>query len=351
MKQRTDLYDKLSRIKWLRSYSSKFFLVAFISLTIPLLGTIALLAYRPGDTVPAIYILGIAFFLTSISAIITIIVMNKLLDPVKLLQQSLAEYIRDHKLPALPQHYSDEIGMLMKEMQSALVKLDFLVETKNDVIELISHDLRSPASSMLGLIEVLETTRTEDRELMDYCDKLKGLISKQLMLTNDILTSMKQEEKLMEVHKKRMYVQPLISSTVKTFETALQQKNLTVEIDAPSYLGINGDETQLREVISNLLHNAIKFSHRNGTITIKAETDQESVRISVADMGVGMESVNPDLLFKRFTKYSRLGTYGEASSGLGLFICKRIIEKHGGTIAVQSTGTNKGTTFTIQLPN
>jgi signal transduction histidine kinase len=343
-------YSLLSRVKWLRSYSSKFLLIIFAGFLLPVLSLAAFHLFFPGREFSEAAMLYVLLVSTLVSLFVSCILVKRLLDPVRLMRESLCRFLAEHKVPDLPTAYTDEIGLLMKDIQDVIAQLNFLTETKNDVIELISHDLRSPASSMLGLVEVLETTRGNDKDLMVYCDKLKRLVSKQLMLTNDILTSLKQEEKMMDITRKRMYVAPMILSAVKVFETAIQQKNLTVDIDAPSYLGIYGDEMQLREVIGNLIHNAVKFSHRNGKITISAAMENDMVKISVTDTGMGMEDVNPDMLFKRFTRYSRPGTYGEESSGLGLFICKKIIEKHGGYITVTSEGINKGTTFNTYLP-
>lgn len=350
MKTGIGLYKSLSRIKWLRSYSSKFLFLGFIGLHVPLLGIIALITLTATDNLQGITIFIYALAFTLISTIITLYLMRELLNPVRLLQRSLEDFMKDEKLPELPQGYKDEIGILMKDMQLATSSLKLLMETKNDVIELISHDLRSPASSMLGLIGVLESTRSSDKELMDYCDKLKSLVSKQLALTNGILQSLKQEERLVEGTREQVLVKTLCDSAIHTFSEEIRQKGLNVTIDVAEQFTIISDPLQMQQVINNLIHNAIKFSHHGGRISVQGHQENDRVIIVISDNGIGMDKFSPELLFKRFTKYSRSGTYGESSSGLGLFICRKIIEKHGGTITASSKGINKGTTFTVNLP-
>lgn len=350
MKTGIGLYKSLSRIRWLRSYSSKFLFLAFIGVHIPLLGIIGLLTLTPADKLPGLTVFIYTVIFTLASTIITLYLMKELLNPVRLLQKSIEDFLKEYKLPELPSGYTDEIGILMKDLQLAAIRLKLLVETRNDVIELISHDLRSPASSMLGLIAVLETTRSSDKELMDYCQKLKNLVSKQLSLTNGILESLKQEERLVEGQRENIFVKTLADSAVNVFSEDIKQKGLEVLVEIPDQLTILSDPLQMQQVINNLLHNAIKFSHQGGRISLQARQEDDGVQISISDSGIGIEKIVPELLFKRFTKYSRSGTYGESSTGLGLFICRKIVEKHGGTITASSRGINKGSTFTINLP-
>jgi signal transduction histidine kinase len=344
------IYSVLSNISWLSSYRSKILFVSFAGLLIPFTGICLLLMLAPANNFTPLTLVLLTLGLTLAAFFITAYMISKLLYPVQQMQSILEKFMKEQKLPELAYEYRDEIGQLMRDMQAALTQLNHLTETKHDVIELISHDLRSPASSILGLIEVLETTKNSDREVMDYCKKIKGLVSKQLALTNNILESLRQEEKLLELRRTNINVRKLLNTAVHMFETLLQQKNLTVHIDVPASLELYGDETQLQEVVNNLLHNAIKFSHRNGRIDTEAIVEQNMLKLSISDNGIGIVNVSPDLLFKRFTRYSRPGTYGEESSGLGLFICKKIVEKHGGTLSVISAGINKGTTFVAHFP-
>lgn len=103
-------------------------------------------------------------------------------------------------------------------------------------------------------------------------------------------------------------------------------------------------------VLSNIIHNAIKFSHKNGHIHISAHSENGTTKICIEYSGIGLESGSEELIFNRFTKYSRPGTDNEKSTGLGLFLAQQIIELHHGRTYAQSKGKNKGTVFTIALP-
>jgi signal transduction histidine kinase len=349
MKTGIGLYGRLSRIRWLRSYSSKFLLIAIIGLHLPLMGIVAFITLTPSDNLLGITALLYALTFTGISTVLTIIIMRKLLDPIKLLKRSIEDFMSHNRLPDLPIEYNDEMGELMRAMQKALEHLRLLRDTKNDVIELISHDLRNPASSMLGLIAVLENIRSSDTELMDYCEKLKQQVNKQLALTNGILDSLKQEESLVGSRSENVFVAGMCESAVRIYAEEIKQKYLEIVMNVSPKLFISADHLHMQQVINNLVHNAIKFSYRGGKITINARLAKKKVTIEIADNGTGIEKITPDLLFKRFTKYSRPGTFGEPSSGLGLFICRKIVEKQGGSITATSEGSNKGSTFTISL--
>jgi signal transduction histidine kinase len=345
------LYNRLSRVRWLRSYSSKFFFIAFIGMNLPLLGTIALLAYTKDEVLPEHTVFAIALAFTFLATIASVLLMKKLLNPVKLLRESLDDFMHNEKLPSLPQGYNDEIGILMRNMQEALINLHFVMETKNDIIEIISHDMRSPAFSMLGLIDLLENMRSDDNELMEYLSKLRTLSHRQISLTNDVITSLRQEEKFHTLEKSPVKIAPVIDTIIRSFDALLTRKQLILKMDIPENLCVYCDSARMHEVISNLVDNAIKFSYHNGMITISAVQDNGRTRIIVKDEGAGLENIKQDQLFKRFTKYSRPGTDSEESSGLGLFICKKIVEKHGGRLSAFSEGTDKGCTFTIELPS
>jgi signal transduction histidine kinase len=122
-----------------------------------------------------------------------------------------------------------------------------------------------------------------------------------------------------------------------------------VDVDVPDDLTIQVHKGQFSQVITNLLSNAVKFSYQGGTNRFKAKRDGHAVHLWIEDAGTGISNVDQKELFKRFSSYQKKGTKGEASTGVGLFICKRILEQHHGDIEAQSEGEDKGTTFHITL--
>lgn len=106
----------------------------------------------------------------------------------------------------------------------------------------------------------------------------------------------------------------------------------------------------LSQAISNIIGNAIKFSHRGGEVIIKVHLFSGHIHILIADKGVGFESGKAELIFQKFTSEGQSGTEGEISAGIGLYLTRKIIQNHGGMIAAFSEGINKGAVFTIQLP-
>lgn len=131
---------------------------------------------------------------------------------------------------------------------------------------------------------------------------------------------------------------------------AANKKEIQIQYDIPDDLLVDADENMLKLIVRNLGYNAVKFTFRNGTITLKAKpVNSHSVEISVKDSGIGIGSEGIGNLFSLNKRTSRTGTEGELSTGLGLILCKEFVEKNGGKIWVESE-VGKGSTFQFTIP-
>jgi signal transduction histidine kinase len=126
-------------------------------------------------------------------------------------------------------------------------------------------------------------------------------------------------------------------------------KNIELKSSFPDNLTIIADKNMIKTILRNLISNAIKFTHKNGKVEVKAMSDNEQVEISVSDNGIGMTKETMAKLFKIDANLSTRGTENEKGTGLGLFLCKEFIEKHGGKIWVESE-SGKGSIFKFILP-
>lgn len=130
----------------------------------------------------------------------------------------------------------------------------------------------------------------------------------------------------------------------------MHNKKIKLRLNAQSELNIKRNETASQQVFNNLIGNAIKFSETDSEIIIASQIFKSQMRIDIIDQGIGFDNSISEALFKPFTEYSRKGTKNEPSEGIGLFISRRFINKHSGTLEATSPGPNQGSTFTIQLP-
>ncbi|HSW81317.1 MAG TPA: HAMP domain-containing sensor histidine kinase [Candidatus Saccharimonas sp.] len=241
-------------------------------------------------------------------------------------------------------------------IEVVLVALDRTVayapdQDNMDFIALAAHELRGPITVIRGYLEVLKdelTTQLSDDQqiLLDRlqvsAERLSGYINNILNVSRydrSRFTIHLQEENLLDVFKSLVPDLALRAST--------QRRKLTFQIpqDLPT---IAADRTSLSEVIINLIDNAIKYSHEDGEVVIGARRKEDFVEVTVADNGIGMPESVVGNLFNKFYRSHR-SREAVAGTGLGLYICKAIVESHGGSIWVRSK-EGQGTTFGFTLP-
>jgi len=238
-----------------------------------------------------------------------------------------------------------EISLKNKELSD-------LVAEKDKFFSILAHDLRTPFNALLGFTQMLD----EDLPAMEF-DQIKRISS---ILRNSAFNAYSLLENLLEWSRMKRGIttyDPEIFSLRSKIEESLQsiielarKKWIEVCVSIPEDLRILADQNMLGSIIRNLASNAIKFTPKYGTVLFSAKVnDDQNIEISVKDTGIGMNQKILDKLFSHDEQTNRRGTEGEASSGLGLIICKEFVEKHGGKIWAESK-EGKGSTFYITLP-
>ncbi len=219
---------------------------------------------------------------------------------------------------------------------------------KSEFLANMSHEIRSPLNGMLGMAQLLKAPNlTEDQQ-----DMLKTILNSGeslLTIVNDILDFAKIESGKLTFEDIDFNLEEILDESVSLFKFDTQKKN--IEITQVYDLGeklLIGDATRIRQIIVNLISNAVKFTIK-GQIRIKAKLYENSVMISVTDTGVGISALAQKQLFKAFSQADNTVTRKFGGSGLGLAITKRLVELMGGKIHLKSK-LNMGTTFMIDLP-
>jgi signal transduction histidine kinase len=345
------IYNQLSQIGFLKKYSYKFLFVAFIGIHIPLIGIIIFVISSQGEKLTPTSILIISLVLTLIATGVTLFFLNMLLEPLTQSKKALEAYVDQGTLPDLPTKYADEAGILMQKLQVTLFKLDELVKAKDDLITLISHDVRTPLSHMISYAELTQNA-AENEKIKTYTEKIITSGKQQLNMLESILTLLRQQGvSLTEMDKEALNINALFQESLTIVQPLIQEKELKIKVDISPDLIVKGNENLLNHVVYNLIHNACKFSDKSGEIVISGNTiDGNKMQLTIKDQGIGFDSGFSEVIFDRFTKFGQKGTFGESTTGIGLYVSRRIIEKHAGTIHAKSEGKNKGAMFTIQLP-
>ena len=241
----------------------------------------------------------------------------------------------------------DEARTLLSSIQDTIVNLDTMLAEKNDMIDLLSHDLRSPVNRILGLSNLIKIDDDTKKEI--YADYITEECNSLLSVLQNILMMLKEDSRpftMIQVNLKE-----LIDETVRFFDFALNEKKLKVQVAVDKSIYITVQKELFIQAVRNIMGNAIKFSSDGKNIFITGKQENDGVCLSVKDEGLGFMQSEIEKLFDRFTSTGKKGTHGEASIGLGLYLSKKMIEKHSGKLVAASEGINKGATFTIMLPS
>jgi PAS domain S-box-containing protein len=242
-----------------------------------------------------------------------------------------------------------------KRAEAKLVELNHqqkeLNATKDKLLSIIAHDLRSPFSSIIGFSDLLgKNLRKYDIEESEKFIELINTSAKHtLNLLDNLLDWAKAQTGQIDFNPEQLKLQPIIRELVDVFEPSARIKSISLNRLQSKVLAAYADRNMLKTILRNLISNAIKFTHVEGTIDIYAISDSECVEITVADNGVGMVEEIRNKLFETDKNPTTSGTANEKGSGLGLMLCKEFVEKHGGRIWVKSE-LGKGSEFKFTLP-
>jgi two-component system phosphate regulon sensor histidine kinase PhoR len=244
-----------------------------------------------------------------------------------------------------------------QEFLSLVVVLHDVTELKRyerlrtEFVANVSHELKSPLTSIKGFVETLQSGAIQDQ---DKVANFLGIISRQTNrlenLVNDLLELSSLESRMIKMDLKETSIQGLIDVVVDMKARQIKDKaiELTVQVD-PDLPGIRMDATRIEQVLLNLVDNAIKFSQQGTEITIKASLNNDHLQLDVIDQGMGIPSEHLSRIFERFYRVDRSRNQESGGTGLGLSIVKHIVEAHQGKVAVESV-LGKGSRFSVFLP-
>jgi signal transduction histidine kinase len=316
------------------------------------LGLVTWLALRPPGTINAIHLLVITLVLTLGATGLTLFLLNQLMAPIQLTYQALRHYLTQQQLPNLPTEYGDEVGILMRDIHHSLHELDHLLQEKKDLMYLFSHNLRSPGITVLSLIHLLQNRLSQERSReREFAQQIERTIHGQLNTMDSLLALLRlgeMRDQKLPVH--ALALHPLITEVVSDLQPQWNSKQLQVQVDLAPDLNVLSHSAILTQIIQNLLQNAIKFSPRGSTIQIQANVHQKHVHLTISDQGLGFAPDLAEALFAKFTPHGRKGTAEEKSNGIGLYLCRQLVEKIQGRIWASSPGDGQGATFSLDLP-
>jgi len=248
----------------------------------------------------------------------------------------------------------DELDRLSLTINRLLDEVAGHVERQQQFVADAAHELRGPLAAMRSSLEV---AISQDRTADDYRETLADVLEEARhlsKLSNDLLLLAETGEESSERPGEQVDLSVIVRQAVAMFGGVAEERSVGLVLESPATaVKLPGDASQLRQVFGNLLDNAIRFTPEGGRVTVSVGTDEDGRQaiVTVADTGSGIASEHLGRVFDRFYKAdaSRTRTVAARGGGLGLAICRSIVGRHRGSIAVVST-PSRGTTFTVRLP-
>jgi PAS domain S-box-containing protein len=245
----------------------------------------------------------------------------------------------------------EDRARLLESERAARSKAEHASQTKDEFLATLSHELRTPLNAILGWSQLLKVGPLEAGELEQAIDTIERNARVQTQLIEDLLDMSRITSGKIRLDVQSVMPHSFISAAIDTVRPASEAKHIRLETMLDLVAGpISGDPGRLQQVIWNLLSNAIKFTPRGGKVQVSLKRVDSHLEIAVADTGQGIKSDFLPFVFDRFRQADSSMSRKAGGLGLGLAIAKQLVELHGGTVRVESSGEGQGAIFIVNLP-
>jgi len=268
----------------------------------------------------------------------------------ELLERKSSEYKALEVYTKKIEKQAEQLKTLYNEIADGNIRLQELDQLKSMFIASMSHELRTPINSIIGFTGIIlqglvgELNEEQRKQLTMVKNSAKHLLA----LINDVIDVSKIEAGKIKLAIEEFDLSALVLEVKDSFEVATEEKGLKMSLKKPEKLTIKSDERRTKQVIMNLVSNAVKFTDE-GKIEIKLTKKDRMAEMSVKDTGVGIKKEDLDRLFKAFSQVPSEGRPKQEGTGLGLYLSKKIVKLLGGEIWAESE-VGKGSVFTFSLP-
>jgi signal transduction histidine kinase len=237
-------------------------------------------------------------------------------------------------------------------VQQRTSKLLEIVSTNAKFLSIVAHDLRSPFSSIIGILELLKLSlrKFNKNEVEEYINIVYNSANNTLSLLDNLLIWAVSQNKEKNFNPVKINLYELLREEIESLRTLARQKQVSLSHTIEPGLNVTADLQMVKTILRNLINNAIKYTNTNGKISINACELKQFVEVTVKDNGIGISAENQRKLLKIDSFHSTPGTHKEKGTGLGLLLCKEFIELHGGNMRIESEA-GKGSRFSFTLPH
>ncbi len=246
---------------------------------------------------------------------------------------------------------NEELSKIYDREKKARDEAEEANRAKDFFLAVVSHELRSPLNAILGWSKILLTKEVDDETRKSALETIEKSARTQAKLIDDLIDSARISSGKLKLEMQSLNLFEVIKTVYNSQQPAAEAKNINLEFSTNAEnIQVYGDSFRLQQIFSNILSNAMKFTGEGGNIKIDAQTDSNSVKISVEDNGQGISANALPDIFRQFRQDDERKTLDRSGLGLGLSIVKILVEKHTGKIKAESAGAGQGATFTVVLP-
>ncbi|MBN1798089.1 MAG: hypothetical protein JW822_05915 [Spirochaetales bacterium] len=241
--------------------------------------------------------------------------------------------------------------IIFNELKQHEKQLEEANATKDKFFSIISHDLKGVFSGILGFSKYLNQKYAKliNKDRIHFIQLIQSSSEQAYNLLENLLHWAEMQTGKLKVNKEKINIKIIIEEVSELYTHNAQKKQISMEAKISDDLNVRADRFMIFTVISNLVSNALKFTHAGGEVAITGYMKNRNIQISVSDTGVGIKTKDMEKLFKLDSDYKKKGTEKESGTGLGLILCKEFIDMHHGRIWVESD-FGKGTTFNFSIP-
>jgi PAS domain S-box-containing protein len=249
-------------------------------------------------------------------------------------------------------HDDRERERLLTDAERARTQAEAASRVKDEFLSTLSHELRTPLTAIVGWTYLLRGGRLDEATATRGLEAIERNAAAQAQVISDILDLSRMVGAMFRLNVRTLQLAPVVAAAIEPLMPAATAKSLRIQtVLDPSAGLVAGDPDRLRQIVWNLVSNAVKFTPRAGRITVRVERDAPTgVRLVVEDTGEGISRDFLPHVFERFRQGDSSNTRSHGGLGLGLAVARHLVELHGGTIDARSEGEGRGATFTVTLP-
>jgi PAS domain S-box-containing protein len=240
---------------------------------------------------------------------------------------------------------------LLASEREARLQSERASRVKDEFLATLSHELRTPLNAVLGWAKILRLGKLQGEELQQGLDTIERNARIQAQLIEDLLDMSRIISGKVRLDVQMIDLPAVLNESIETLRATAEAKGVHLKaLRHPFPVSISSDPNRLQQVFGNLLHNAIKFTPKDGKVHVRLERFESHVEVSFTDTGEGIAADFLPYVFERFQQGDASTTRRHGGLGLGLAIVKQLVELHGGNVRVKSGGIGQGATFTVHLP-